>query len=206
MTDSLANAIHRHGGINAIFPGFICKTRSVKFPRSLSRGDDWRHGASLDYTAENSSGASAVPFRSRSQKKHHPDHPAPPPLCTRSARFIAVFISVEFSSPINGDISTTTTTSRTRTRTRTMRPTAVRFEIGGRGGRSKESRGARSREVRRKEGRDARERNDRNRRAVREVRCHLATHASSFMPLDSLIERDMAKRTWFVRSRRRQRQ
>lgn len=30
-----------------------------------------------------------------------------------------------------------------------------------------------------------RERNDRNRSAERDVRCHLATHASSFMPLDS---------------------
>lgn len=37
-----------------------------------------------DYTAENSSRASTS-----CQKKHHPDHPAPPPLCIRSVRFIA---------------------------------------------------------------------------------------------------------------------
>lgn len=50
-----------------------------------------------------------------------------------------------------------------------------------------------------------RERDGRNRPAVRDVRCHLATHASSFMPLDSVIERDMAERAWFVLSLARSR-
>lgn len=44
-----------------------------------------------------------------------------------------------------------------------------------------------------------RERNG-NRSVVRDVRCHLATHASSFMPLDSrMIEHDTADRSSSVR-------
>jgi len=96
---------------------------------------------------------------------------------------MAAFVPEESSLSINGDISTTT------------RPAAVRFEIGGRGGRSKESRGVRSRRDGNtaQEGRErsrgalmrGHEKNGHNRSLVRDVRCHLATHASSFMPLDS---------------------
>lgn len=59
-----------------------------------------------------------------------------PTLYSFRAIYSRIYPPVEFSPSINGDISTT------------MRPAAVRFEIGGRGGRSKESRGARSRDER----------------------------------------------------------
>lgn len=64
------------------------KKQNARFWHSFAkRSSDTAHRL-VDYTAQNSLRASTS-----CQKKHHPDHPAPPPLCIRSARFIAAIYS-----------------------------------------------------------------------------------------------------------------
>ncbi|TGZ36167.1 Uncharacterized protein DBV15_07255 [Temnothorax longispinosus] len=62
----------------------LFKKQNTRFWHSFARQPSDTGHRSADYTAENFLRAST----SR-QKKHHSDHPAPPPLCIRSARFIA---------------------------------------------------------------------------------------------------------------------
>lgn len=125
---------------------------------------------SADYTAQDSSRASTS-----CQKKHHPDHP-----CSASTLYSFRAIYSRDLSPRNSLLRSTATYRRPYGLLR------VRFEIGGRGGRSKESRGVRNRaSARRTVGRGEQRRDGHNRPMERDVRCHLATYASSFMPLDS---------------------
>ncbi|EGI66155.1 hypothetical protein G5I_05273 [Acromyrmex echinatior] len=79
----LETAVVAMSKINAIFWNPF-KKQNTGFWHSFTRQSSDMAHRSTDYTAQNSSRTSTS-----CQKKHHPDHPAPPPLCIRSARFIA---------------------------------------------------------------------------------------------------------------------
>jgi len=161
--------------INAIFWNPV-KKQNIGFWHSFTRQSSDMAHRSTDYTAQNSSRASTS-----CQKKHHPDHPAPPPLCIRSARFIATIYPrgiLFFDQRRHIDDDAACSSFRDWRSWREVKEITRRTKPW----------------VQVEKGKEWRKEDCHDRPLERDALCHLTTHASSFMPLDS------GDRTWHSRS------